>query len=66
MTKVIGPLSQSLKMGVPQMYKIQPQGVQTASTHGCERVVHSQEISKNQLGPVIQYLLCNRSDLDIL
>ncbi|CAI9533840.1 unnamed protein product, partial [Staurois parvus] len=45
----------------PQVYKIQPLGMQTASTNICERMGRSQELSEFKRGTVIGCHLCNKS-----
>ncbi|CAI9574503.1 unnamed protein product, partial [Staurois parvus] len=45
----------------PQLYKIKPLGMQTASTNICERMGRSQELSEFKPGSVIGCHLCYTS-----
>ncbi|CAI9621455.1 unnamed protein product [Staurois parvus] len=49
----------------PQVYKIKPLGMQTASTNIGERMGRSQELSDSKRGPVIGGHLSNKSIRDI-
>ncbi|CAI9588749.1 unnamed protein product, partial [Staurois parvus] len=68
--KVLGHLSKSLDLGVPnqswpQVYKIKHLGMQTASTNICERMGHSPELSEFKYSTVIVCHLCNKSIREI-
>ncbi|CAI9579181.1 unnamed protein product, partial [Staurois parvus] len=61
--KVLGHPSKSLDSGVPIASMVT--GMQTASTNICERMGHSQELSKFKRGTVIGCHLCNKSIREI-